>query len=190
MKLLILDGLTAEQAATLRHGAWLDTLARARGWSPATLSLRTLTIAPCTGCFGCWLRTPGICVTDDDGRAVLKQLVQSDGVILLTPVTFGGYSALLKRALDRIIPMISPFFSTVNGETHHRLRYTRQPRFGVLGLLGDDDAEEAQTFCTLAARNALNWHEPRPAVALVRADDDETATRAALQATFDAAGWP
>jgi multimeric flavodoxin WrbA len=185
MKILLIDGCAVEQPAA----AWLAEACRERGWSPTTLNLRALTIASCTGCFGCWLRTPGICVTDDDGREVLKQLVQSDGVILLTPVTFGGYSALLKRALDRIIPMISPFFSTVNGETHHRLRYTRQPRFGALGLMGDDDAVEAQTFRTLVARNALNWHEPRPAVALVRADAGATATRATLQAAFDIAGW-
>ncbi len=185
MKILILDGCAVEQLAV----AWLVESCRARGWEAEVLALRGRQIAPCTGCFGCWLRTPGICTTDDDGREVLRQIVQSDGTLLLTPVTFGGYSALLKRALDRIIPMISPFFATVNGETHHRLRYTRQPRFGAVGLAGDDDAEEATTFRTLAARNALNWHEPQPVIALLRADTDAAAARALLATTFDAAGW-
>ena len=156
MKILILDGCAAEHPTAARQVAWLDEICRERGWSVATLTLRTMTIAPCTGCFGCWLRTPGICVTDDAGREVLRQIMQHDGVVMVTPVTFGGYSSLLKRALDRIIPMISPFFATVGGETHHRLRYKRQPRFAVVGVTSDDYAEEAQVFRTLVARNALN----------------------------------
>lgn len=185
MNVLILDGCMAEQPAA----AWLAESCCERGWSAEVLALRKLNIAPCTGCFGCWLRTPGICQLADDGREVLRNIVQSDAVLLLTPVTFGGYSALLKRALDRIIPMISPFFTTIAGETHHRRRYARQPRFGVLGLTVDDDTEESQTFRTLAMRNAINWHEPRPAVAVLHAKAGAAELRAALQATCAAAGW-
>ena len=189
MKVLILDGLAAEHPAATRHIAWLSVICRDRGWSVATLPLRSLKIAPCTGCFGCWLRTPGICVTDDDGREVLRQMMQNDGVILLTPVAFGGYSSLLKRALDRSIPMISPFFTTIKGETHHRRRYERHPRLAMLGVTADHNPEEEQVFRTLAARNAINFHEQRPAVALVRTDADEANGRAAMQAMFNEAGW-
>ena len=116
-------------------------------------------------------------------------MMQHDGVVMVTPVTFGGYSSLLKRALDRIIPMISPFFATVGGETHHRLRYKRQPRFAVVGVTSDDYAEEAQVFRTLVARNALNWHEQRPTLTLLRTDATETDSHRTVQSMFDAAGW-
>jgi multimeric flavodoxin WrbA len=185
MKVLILDGCAMEAPTA----AWLAEFGRARGWAATTLALRGLQIAPCTGCFGCWLRTPGECVNDDDGRDMLRQLVQSDGVILLTPVTFGGYSSLLKRALDRSIPMISPFFATLGGETHHRRRYAHHPRMAMLGLTADDNPEEEQVFRTLAARNALNFHEPQPAVAVVQANSSAADLNAALTSTFDAAGW-
>ena len=189
MKILILDGCAAEHPTAARQVAWLDEICRERGWSVATLTLRTMTIAPCTGCFGCWLRTPGICVTDDDGREVLRQMMQHDGVVMVTPVTFGGYSSLLKRALDRSIPMISPFFATINGETHHQRRYDCHPRLAMLGVTADDNPEEEQVFRTLAERNAINFHEQRPAVALVRSDATEVDGRAAMQAMFNAAGW-
>ena len=116
-------------------------------------------------------------------------MMQSDGVVLLTPVTFGGYSSLLKRSLDRSIPMISPFFTTINGETHHRRRYDRHPRLAMLGVTADDNPEEEQVFRTLAKRNAINFHEQRPTVALVRSDATETVGRTAMQAMFNAAGW-
>lgn len=185
MKVLILDGCAVEQPVE----AGLAEMCCARGWTVNVLALRGLKIAPCTGCFNCWLRTPGICQTDDDGRDVLQQIVQSDGVILLTPVTFGGYSALLKRALDRTIPMISPFFATINGETHHHRRYAHHARMAMLGLAADDNPEEARVFRTLAARNALNFHEPRPAIAVVQANISATELHTTLTTTFDAAGW-
>ena len=189
MKILILDGCAAEHPTAVRQVAWSDGICRDRGWSVTTLTLRSLKIASCTGCFGCWLRTPGICMTNDDGREVLRQMMQNDGVVLLTPVTFGGYSSLLKRALDRSIPMISPFFATIDGETHHRRRYERHPRLAMIGVTTDDKPEEEQVFRTLATRNAINFHEHRPAVALVRADASEADVSRAVQSMFDAAGW-
>jgi hypothetical protein len=49
-------------------------------------------LAHCLGCFGCWLKTPGMCVEDDAGRQVARAIVQSDTTVLYTPATFGGYS--------------------------------------------------------------------------------------------------
>jgi multimeric flavodoxin WrbA len=48
--------------------------------------------APCRGCFGCWIRTPGVCVIADSGRDIARRAVRSDILVYLTPVTFGGYS--------------------------------------------------------------------------------------------------
>ena len=68
------------------------------GYEVTGLILRDKEIAPCLGCFGCWIKTPGICVVDDDGREVVWMTVQSDLMVFLTPVTFGGYSSDPKRA--------------------------------------------------------------------------------------------
>ena len=71
------------------------------GWLVETVVLREKKIAWCTGCFGCWTKTPGTCVIDDFGRILANKVVQSDLMIYLTPVTFGGYSSELKKAIDR-----------------------------------------------------------------------------------------
>ncbi len=72
-------------------------------------------IGPCMGDFFCWTRSPGECTQDDDNREISRTFVGSDLVVFLTPVIFGGYSSELKRALDHLIPNISPFFVTLGG---------------------------------------------------------------------------
>jgi multimeric flavodoxin WrbA len=75
-------------------------------WDVESFILRDLKIAYCVGCFECWVKTPGVCRFNDDGREIARQFIQSDLSIFFTPVTFGGYSAELKKALDRIICLI------------------------------------------------------------------------------------
>lgn len=58
------------------------------------------------GCFGCWVQTPGVCVIDDAGRDVARAVIQSDLAVFLIPVTFGGYSSELKKAVDRLICLL------------------------------------------------------------------------------------
>ena len=84
-------------------------------------------IRPCIGCFGCWVQTPGECLIDDAARQIAPAIIGSDLVIYLTPVTFGGYSSELKKALDRCICLILPFFTKIDGEMHHKPRYDRYP---------------------------------------------------------------
>ena len=73
--------------------------------------------------FGCWVKTPGQCVQDDPAREVARACARADLVVLFTPVTFGGYSSELKKAIDRSIPNLSPIFIRIRGETHHPCRY-------------------------------------------------------------------
>ena len=45
----------------------------------------------CTGCFGCRNKTPGMRVMKDDSATIAKAFVNSNLLIFLTPLTFGGY---------------------------------------------------------------------------------------------------
>jgi hypothetical protein len=138
------------------------------GWQVQTFPLRDLEIHHCLGCFGCWVQTPGQCVIDDAGRDVARQVIGSDLLAYLTPVTFGGYSSELKKAVDRLICLISPFFTFVDGEVHHKKRYERYPRLLGLGLLEEAGGQDAALFCRLVDRNAVNFHAPAHAAAVVR----------------------
>lgn len=188
MKVLILNGLpeTNDIDASIRN-IMLDELQK-REWENRELVLRDEKMAYCTGCFGCWVKTPGECVIDDAGRGVAKAIMESDLVVYLTHVTFGGYSSELKKALDRMIPILSPFFMKINGETHHKKRYDRYPAMVALGILPEPDDESAKLFETLHSRNAINGHATASAAGLVEADCgvDEIAKR--VKRLLDQAG--
>ena len=106
-------------------------------------------------------------------------MARSDLVVLLSPITFGGYSSELKKALDRSIGIVSPFFTRIHGEVHHKPRYARYPVLLAIGVTADSDPEEAQIFTRLVERNAINYHAPAHVVAIVSRDDSPEQIRAA-----------
>ncbi len=160
MKAVILNGARKDRSSEDSvHKIIVDELTTI-GWEVQTFTLCDMKIAHCSGCFECWIKTPGICKFDDGGREIAEQFIQSDLSILYTPVTFGGYSSELKKALDRIICLISPFFTKINGETHHKRRYRRYPRLMGIGTIPSANEESKKIFKTLFDRNALNLHPP------------------------------
>jgi len=168
MHSVVLDGFRDEEGSGIL--GMLESALTSAGYDTETIDLRRKTIAPCLGCFGCWIKTPGECVIDDDGRGVAREAVRSDLLVYVTPVTFGGFSSELKKAVDRFIPNISPFFARVRGETHHQRRYRRCPSLIGLGTLPQPNREAEAIFKTLVEHNALNWRSPRTAAAVVALD--------------------
>ncbi len=122
--------------------------------------LKDIKLAHCSGCFGCWIKTPGICVAPDEGREIIQTIIRSDMIILFTPVTYGGYSSTLKIIVDRFIPMVLPFFGKYYGEIHHKPRYSTYPRLVGIGVQRNFVKAEAELFKTLVGRNAINFHAP------------------------------
>ncbi|MEN6370209.1 MAG: NAD(P)H-dependent oxidoreductase [Thermotogota bacterium] len=178
MNALVLDGSRGEECRNAL-AALQEALAEA-GYTTEVVPLRERTIAPCRGCFGCWVTTAGECVIDDAGRHVAKEAARCDLLVYLTPVTFGGVSSELKKAVDRMIPNILPFFARVNGETHHRRRYRTSPRLIGLGILPRPDREAENIFKTLVEHNGLNLRTPRTAAAVATPQSDLRATACAL----------
>jgi NADPH-dependent FMN reductase len=129
------------------------------GWQADIIALREKEIAPCMGCFGCWLKTPGVCVLDDFGREIASLAVGSDVMIFLTSITFGGYSSELKKAIDRFAcPMLLPLFTKIKGEIHHKARYNPLPDLIAIGVLPERDDGSERVFKGLVERNAVNLH--------------------------------
>jgi len=160
-RVCLLDGGRADGNG---GGSIADALERSfsmRGWSKITYRLGALDVAPCLGCFGCWVKTPGICIIDDVGREIARSAIQSDLVVLVTPIAFGGYSSTLKKAVDRLIPLILPYFRLIGGEVHHVKRYASYPRLLGVGQLSEPNQEQARIFRTVLERNAINMHAPK-----------------------------
>ena len=162
----------------------------AQGHQITTWTPRDEQIAYCLGCFECWTKYPGLCRIDDTGRDVAESIIQSDAVIYLTPVTFGGYSTELKKVLDRNICLILPFFTKIDGEVHHKPRYNNYPSLLGIGVLPMHDPEQEQLFATLLNRNAINMHAPDNAAGFVYRNQGADSVRACLAILLDEIGLP
>ncbi|MEI8309091.1 MAG: NAD(P)H-dependent oxidoreductase [Chloroflexales bacterium] len=127
MKALILNGSQATDTTAAVVSRTLSDQLQARGWEIEHILLREQKIGTCAGDFFCWIRTPGTCNTNDDNREIAAKVVPSDLLIWLSPLTFGGYSAILKRMVDHLIQNISPFFTHIDGTVRgdHQLRIPR-----------------------------------------------------------------
>lgn len=158
MKALILNGALKEDTSMDEINKFTEEILTVKGYEVESILLHEREIGECLGCFGCWIKTPGICVIDDFGRVVTEKIIKSNVVIYLTPVVFGGYSSELKKALDRIIPLLLPFFKKINGEVHHKERYDRYPKAIALGVLTEEDRDMEEIFRNLIKRNSLNWY--------------------------------
>jgi multimeric flavodoxin WrbA len=181
MKAVILNGANQGDSGLIRIQKIICDELNALDWESEPFLLRDITIAACQGDFGCWLKTPGICIIKDSGRDIAGEAINSDMVILLSPVTFGGYSAELKKALDRIICLMSPFFMKINGEFHHKKRYRRYPGLIGVGVLEKPDEESRQIFKTLVNRNAVNFHAPYEAAEVLLIDEEFDSMKAKIR---------
>jgi multimeric flavodoxin WrbA len=145
MKVTILNGALAGDSLVDHAAAALRDSLLAEGRRVTPWALRDEKIAYCLGCFECWTKTPGLCRIDDAGRDVAANVIGSDLTIYLTPITFGGYSSELKKAVDRIICLISPFFTRFDGEVHPRARYARYPDLLGVGVLPASHPERTRS---------------------------------------------
>lgn len=146
--------------------------------------LKDMKLAHCSGCMDCWLKTPGICAAIDEGKEILQTIMQSDMLILFTPVTFGGYSSALKIIVDRFIPLVLPFLSKYHGETHHAARYSHYPRLVGIGIHRNPLKTEAELFKTLVGRTAIDFHAPSFAAEVFSSEVDNEMLKKGLQSTI------
>jgi len=83
---------------------------------------RKLRINPCTGEFNCWLKNPGKCYQDDDMNVLYPKLRGADILVFATPVYVDGVSGPMKNLMDRMVPLLQPFFELREGHCRHPLR--------------------------------------------------------------------
>ncbi len=186
MKITILDGSSAADAPAQRIRAELLRQLAAQNHTVETFTLRERKVGNCAGDFFCWVRRPGLCNTDDDNRVIAAAIVRADLLIYLSPITFGGYSAALKKAVDHQIQNISPFFTTLNGETHHARRYPRYADFLVIAWQPAPNPAAEVIFRHLVWRNSLNLYAPTAHCEIVTGDPPEEILAAQIESALGA----
>lgn len=181
MKAILLDGSLENDKTEVQIREELMAQLQAKDWDVEHIVLREEKIGNCAGDFFCWIRSPGMCNVDDDNRLIAETLVTSDLMIYLTPVTFGGYSSALKRMVDHEIQNVSPFFTKIEGETHHHKRYTKNPDLLVVGWMDQPDGYSEAVFRHLVQRNGINFHANTCVSGVVFAGQSDEEVQALVQ---------
>ena len=143
MRLLILNG--NPDPADAGWESSLDRYAEERlaaGDTVSRVNLRDLSLRFCTGCWSCWYTTPGLCALKDDMEGLCPQILGADVTVWASPLVMGNVTALTKKAQDRFIPLLHPYFALDRGEVHHRRRYAKNIDMGLLVRPGTGDTAE------------------------------------------------
>ena len=135
----------------------------ASGYETEAVALHRENIKPCIGCFRCWHTTPGICsgVKGDDAEVIIRKIINSQLMVFLTPLTYGGYSSEIKKIFGRCLGLLQPGMQIIDGEVHHLKRYDVYPSHLAIGMTINTDDEETAIFKTLIDRNSKNFYPPK-----------------------------
>jgi len=159
MKITILNGNPDENNTAFDD--YLTNLSdelNSDGHAVTSFELREMDISYCIGCFGCWVKSPGECRSEDDSTVVSRAYINSDFVLWASPVIMGFYSALLKKVTDKFIQLVEPYMVFVDGESRHAARYDRYPLAGLLLEKGaDSDDEDISIIADTHKNTTLNF---------------------------------
>lgn len=159
MRITILNGNpNAENARFDNYLKSLSDLLESSNHTVTTLKLREMDIKYCIGCFNCWVKTPGECRVADDSRDVCREYINSDLVLFASPIIMGFTSTLLKKAHEKLLPLLLPYLEFVQNESHHVSRYEKYPRIGLLlEKEKDTDDEDLKIITDIYKRDAINF---------------------------------
>ncbi len=156
MKITILNGNPAPSSLDA-YLAQLKSSLEAKAHTVTQLDLRAMPLRYCVGCWGCWVKTPGECVSRDASLEMDRAVINADFVLWAAPLKMGFPAALLKMAQDKHLPLIHPYMVVDHGEAHHLKRYARYPRVGLLvEKEASTDERDLQIITDIHCRTALN----------------------------------
>jgi multimeric flavodoxin WrbA len=69
------------------------------GWKVDLVRVNDLKIRPCQACDAC--AKDGHCIVQDDMQAIYTRVIESDAMVVASPITFGSVNAQLKAFVDR-----------------------------------------------------------------------------------------
>jgi len=120
MKILVLNGSPKRDNSDTMHitSAFLDGMNEVGKNEIHIVDVIDKHIEYCTGCFSC-MRNGGNCIYDDDMRALLEEILESDLLIFSYPLYCYGMPAPLKALLDRTLPLSSMAMQKVGERYEH-----------------------------------------------------------------------
>jgi len=102
MKVVALNGSPRKKGNTHQLLEAAARELRSKGIEVEYASLAEHEVKPCAGCEKCYKKAWD-CPIEDDGIAVLRKMASADGLLVASPVYFGGVTAQLKALIDRSV---------------------------------------------------------------------------------------
>lgn len=100
MKVIALNGSPRIQGNTcLLIEKVFENICKFDGIETEQIHLGSKKISPCTGCYGCIDAKK--CIIEDDFQDIYQKMLESDGIILASPVYHSCITPYLKSVLDR-----------------------------------------------------------------------------------------
>ena len=120
MKILVLNGSPKREKSDTMHitRAFLEGMQEAAPQEIHMIDVIDRHIKYCTGCFVCKMNG-GTCIHDDDMRAILDEILESDLLLFSFPLYCYGMPAPLKALLDRTMPLSSLTMQKVGDRYAH-----------------------------------------------------------------------
>ena len=120
MKILVLNGSPKREKSDTMHitRAFLEGMQEAAPQEIHMIDVIDRHIKYCTGCFVCKMNG-GTCIHDDDMRAILDEILESDLLLFSFPLYCYGMPAPLKALLDRTMPLSSMAMRKVGDRYEH-----------------------------------------------------------------------
>jgi len=158
MKITILNGNPDKNDTTFE--SYIEKLTNAltsKEYRVTVFKLRDMDIKQCTGCFRCWMETPGKCVEKDQSGEVCKEYINSDFVLFTSPIIMGFPSALLRKAQEMLLPLIHPYYIVANNGVQHLSRYDKYPPVGlILEKAKDTDDQDIKIISDIYQHHTFN----------------------------------
>ncbi len=120
MKILVLNGSPKRDKSDTMHitRAFLAGTEEAAPQDVQIIHTIDRHIEYCTGCFSC-MRNGGTCIHEDDMKAILEKILESDLLLFSFPLYCYGMPASLKALLDRTLPLSSMAMQKVGDRYAH-----------------------------------------------------------------------
>lgn len=120
MKILVFNGSPKkEKSDTLCvTRAFLEGMEEAAPQEVRTIHVMDQHIEFCSGCMAC-MRNGGKCRHDDDMRAILEEILGSDLLVFSFPLYCYGMPAVLKKLIERTLPLSSMAMRKVGDHYEH-----------------------------------------------------------------------
>ena len=88
----------------------------------------------------------------DDYEILLKKMIHSDAMWVISGTSFGFLSHSAKNIFDRIMPLVTMYLHFKDGEMRHVMRYPNKLDIGIV-YSGEGNQEYLESWCERAATN-------------------------------------